>query len=165
MKLEIVRTYVDLKANNHNVKPTNMSIGGFTICLDGVEITYDNFDFYGGWADGYNKKREIRPIIEWTCRGGADVYTVNGIDTKESEYHQFDNFKELPQITAITEIQYEAFTNLDEGVEYEFYPTEFAILVIDRDTNKEYEIHASQEVLNNYKNQMINEGILTETAI
>ena len=167
MRLEILRTYVELTANNHNVKPHNMSVGGFTICLDGIEIVYDNFDFYGGWSDGYNgpdDSCESTPTIEWNCRGGADVYMVDGIDTKEPEYYQIDNFKTLPQITAITEIYYEAFTNLDEGIEYEFYPSHFSILVIDRDTNTEYEIEADTPVIQAYVNQMIDEGLLTEIA-
>lgn len=165
MKLEILRTYVTLKANNHNIKPVNMTVGGFSICLDDVDIDYDNFDFYGGWDDGYSgpdENCENTPIIEWTCRGGADVYRINNELISNSEYYQFDNFKTLPRISAITEIYYEAFTNLDEGIEYEFYPIEFAIKVIDRDTNKEYIIEASTEVLQAYINNQIDEGLLKE---
>ena len=167
MKLEILRTYVTLKANNHNIKPKVMTVGGFSIALDNVFIDYDHNESYAGWTDGYHGPEidcEASPELEWCGRGGADVFYKNNKLVEDQEYHVFDEFDELPTITSITEVFYEAFTNIDEGIEYEFYPYDFAILVIDRDTNKEYEIEASQEVLQAYINQMIDEGLLTETA-
>lgn len=166
MKLEILRTYVILEANNHNVKPTNMTIGGFSISLDDVDIEYDNFEFEGGWDDGYagpDDNCESTPTIEWTCRGGSDVYRVNNELIKDSEEYQFDNFKHLPGISSIREIFYEAFSNTSEGVEYEFYPTYFSIVVVDRDTDEEYEIVASNEVLQAYIEKMIDERELSKT--
>jgi hypothetical protein len=173
MKLEILRTYVTLKANNHKIKPDIMSIGGFTISLDNINIAYDNFDFSGGWLKDCDN-----PTIEWTCRGGSDVYSINNKTIESSAYYQFDNFKKLPQITKIDEIYYDAYTKsekylnqsysdtstfaVEKSLECEFYPIGFSILVIDRDTNIEYEIEASDEVLKDYTNQMINEGLLTK---
>jgi hypothetical protein len=56
-----------------------------------VNIDYDNFDFYGGWDDGYSgpdDNCEFTPTIEWTCRGGADVYNVNDKMIDNPEYYQ-----------------------------------------------------------------------------
>ena len=169
MKLEILRTYVSLRANNHNIKPYNMTVGGFSIALDDVFIDYDHNESSAGWQDGYCGPQtdcKETPELDWCGRGGADVFYINNKEVQNQEYYVFNNFEKLPTITSITEIFYEAFTNIDEGIEYEFYPTEFEILVVDRDdNNKEYTLKASQEVLNAYVNQMIDEGLLKAAAL
>lgn len=145
MKLEILRTYVGLKAINHNIYPDVMSIGGFSIELNGKEITYDNFEFNGGWD---NKKDY--PYITWECRGGSEVFSYNNIEVNEEGFtFEMDT---IPEITDIGEIYYEAFNNdgFEEGIEHAFEVAEFAILVIDRDTNQEYEISASDKLIKEY---------------
>ena len=160
MRLEILRTYVTLKANDHMVKPKNMTLGSFTITLDNTKITYDHDWSSSGWVnDDYVSCESfiINPEFEWCGRGGADIFYKNDIAIKDSEYHIFEDFNKLPTITSIDEVFYEAFTNINEGVEFDFNLYVFSILVIDRDTNKEYEIEASDEVIQEYINKVLEE--------
>lgn len=150
MKLEILRTYVDLKAINHNIKPEFMSIGGFSIELNGKEISYDNFEFNGGWD---NKKDY--PYITWECRGGSEVYSYNNIELHEEDY-LIEDINTLPEITALYEVYYEAFNEVYndgeyvENIPYPFEVADFVIVIIDRETNETYEISASNKVIKDY---------------
>lgn len=156
MKLEILRTYVDLKAINHNIRPENMTIGGFSIELNGKEIVYDNFDFYGGW----DEKKDY-PYITWECCGGSEVFSFNGIEADQEDY-LIEGIDTLPEITALYEVYYEAFNdeNCVEGVEFPFEVVDFTIVVIDKDTNETHEISASKKVIKDY-NRMIEREIVT----
>lgn len=157
MKLEILRTYITLEATDHRTKPKYMSVGGFSISLDNVNIIYDNYELSGDWSDGFLGPKEnckIIPTIDCLCRGGAAVYYIGDEQIESPEHHTIDVFEELPQITSLDEIAYQAYTNLEEGIEFEFHPTRFIIDVVDRETKESYRIKASPDVLKEYKNKL-----------
>lgn len=145
MKLEILRTYVDLisyDGNSH--RPNVMSIGGFEVALDNTKVSYDNFESYGGWDE-----EEKAACIEWICRGGSEVFKIDNEDIGE-EGHIFE-FDKLPIITEILEIYYEAFDDIPGArTDYLFDLKNFAIEFIDRENNKVYVVEASDEVIKKY---------------
>lgn len=155
MKFDILETNVTLKAKNHMIKPTNMTIGGFTIFLDGIEVVYDHFESSGGWEYNIDKNGEEIPICEWISYKGTDIFSENGETVDIPEEYSLKRLREVPEISKIGEIHYEAFTNIDEGVEYEFYPTHFELELYDVESRISYTIEASKEVLNEYINNKL----------
>ena len=150
MKLEIIRTFINLKSKGHNTVPTNMSVGGFNISLDNKEIQYDNpmICMYSGQSFDNNSI-----IIECEGRDGNDTFYFDNKEIDKSDYVM--EFDKIPEITNLIEIYYEAEDKSRKELLFDI--DYYSIIIKVHDTGEYLEIIASNDLIQKY-NRAVEKG-------